>query len=380
MTTKEKPHDLVNRAADHQIEEAATTVATSTEELQFHPLANLFPLIEGAEFDTLVQDIKANGLQERITIFRGMILDGRNRYRAAKVAGIELKGFQHGPAPVTDEPGVHFKQFNCRFVPGFTNSAENQEKQALDYVISTNLHRRHLTDAQRAAIAADIANLGHGGDRSKSPIGDLNGVGQADAAKMLNTSKRAIERAVKRKKADPEAHEAAKAGKVERKPRPKREWKPKEPMCKMSAEQSEKIRRSFIYQRMANFLRQESGKIESQISAAKLAIEFLRDFLSKADPQQEPPVEDIYCDGGQDDEDYAEEPDEVSEPVITQDASTDQCATRTATPEPVAAAEPETVSVKPTICTDPDRLKKLEQWRRQHSKSVYGASTTGGLK
>jgi predicted transcriptional regulator len=38
-----------------------------------------------------------------------------------------------------------------------------------------------------------------------------------------------------------------------------------------------------------------------------------------------------------------------------------------------------TADLRPTICTDPDRLKKLEQWRRQHTKSVYG-STAGGAK
>jgi hypothetical protein len=48
---------------------------------EFHPLANVFPLIEGAEFGELVADIKANGLNERIEMYEGMMLDGRNRYR-----------------------------------------------------------------------------------------------------------------------------------------------------------------------------------------------------------------------------------------------------------------------------------------------------------
>lgn len=49
-------------------------------------------------------------------------------------------------------------------------------------------------------VAAKIANLGYGGDRSKSPIGDLLDpqepiVTQAAAATMLNVGKRSVERA-----------------------------------------------------------------------------------------------------------------------------------------------------------------------------------------
>jgi len=58
-------------------------------ELSFQPLANVFPLIEGAEFDELAVDIKANGLHEPIVMFEDMILDGRKRYRACMAAGVE---------------------------------------------------------------------------------------------------------------------------------------------------------------------------------------------------------------------------------------------------------------------------------------------------
>ena len=53
-------------------------------ELEFHPLANILPLIEGEEFGRLVEDIRVRGLQEKITLYKGLILDGRNRYRASR--------------------------------------------------------------------------------------------------------------------------------------------------------------------------------------------------------------------------------------------------------------------------------------------------------
>jgi len=60
--------------------------------LEFHELADLFPLLQGKELQKIVDDIKANGFRpEPITLLGGKILDGRNRYNAAKLAGHELQ-------------------------------------------------------------------------------------------------------------------------------------------------------------------------------------------------------------------------------------------------------------------------------------------------
>ena len=45
-------------------------------EFEFHPLADLFPLLEGVDFDNLVKDIKNTGQAFPITIYQGMILMG----------------------------------------------------------------------------------------------------------------------------------------------------------------------------------------------------------------------------------------------------------------------------------------------------------------
>jgi hypothetical protein len=60
-----------------------------TKKFAFHPLANIFPPIEGPEFYALVDDIATNGQNEPIVILDEQVLDGRNRYRACLEAGVE---------------------------------------------------------------------------------------------------------------------------------------------------------------------------------------------------------------------------------------------------------------------------------------------------
>jgi hypothetical protein len=66
--------------------------------IDFHPLANRFPLIEDDEFDRLVEDIRVNGQRDAIVLFEGRILDGRNRYRACLEAGVTPKTRDFDPA------------------------------------------------------------------------------------------------------------------------------------------------------------------------------------------------------------------------------------------------------------------------------------------
>jgi hypothetical protein len=86
-----------------------------------HQLADIFPLMEGDEFDALVEDIKANWLREPITLYEDKILDGRNRYRAVIKAGLQYR----------------LKDENFRPYTG---------SDPLGLVVSANLHRRHLTE------------------------------------------------------------------------------------------------------------------------------------------------------------------------------------------------------------------------------------------
>jgi site-specific DNA-methyltransferase (adenine-specific) len=62
--------------------------ATATQ-LKNHPAADAFPMMDDARLAELRADIAANGQREQITLCDGMILDGRNRYRACVELGIE---------------------------------------------------------------------------------------------------------------------------------------------------------------------------------------------------------------------------------------------------------------------------------------------------
>jgi hypothetical protein len=177
-----------------------------TNGLEFHPLANVFPLMDGEDFGALVEDIKANGLREPITLHEGKILDGRNRFRACVAAGL-------GEA-MSANPERFFLVFDGQ--------------DPLTYVVSANLHRRNLTTQQRAAIAAELATMRSGtrtdlaSNEARSP-----GMSDAQAAKVMGVSESSTERAKKRMRTDPEAHAKAKAGVLPRKPRPsevKKSW------------------------------------------------------------------------------------------------------------------------------------------------------------
>ena len=70
--------------------------------LACHELANFWPLASKAEHESLVADIKENGLVEKITLYEGKILDGRNRYNACIEAGVKprTEKLKEGADPV----------------------------------------------------------------------------------------------------------------------------------------------------------------------------------------------------------------------------------------------------------------------------------------
>lgn len=106
-----------------------------------HPAADLFPLMEGDEFEALVDSIKTQGLREPIWLTKdGELLDGRNRVRACQGAGVKPE----------------FRQYDGDDPVGF--------------VWAINVTRRHLTETQIGVAAIKRGELERA-SRQVAPVG-----------------------------------------------------------------------------------------------------------------------------------------------------------------------------------------------------------------
>jgi hypothetical protein len=170
-------------AARQGVDDSADTENSyAPQGLEFHPLADLFPLLEGAEFDEFVKDVRVHDVRERIWLYEGKVLEGRNRYRAAAAAGV--------PCP----------------------SRLYQGDDPVGFVVSMNLKRRHLSASQRAMVAVKLATLPQG---RPTKTGKFAGLSQAEAAASLKISERSVRTASEVREAGvPELTHAVEAGTV----------------------------------------------------------------------------------------------------------------------------------------------------------------------
>ena len=147
---------------------------------EYHELANLFPMMEQSQYEDLVADIKENGLIESIILHEGKILDGRNRYNACIDSNVE------------------------------PNFLEYEGEDALSYVISLNLNRRHLNESQRAMIGARLANM-----KGRRKVDKSDHFSNKDASEKLNVGLGTIKLAKKvQKEGIEDLQKSVEAGKV----------------------------------------------------------------------------------------------------------------------------------------------------------------------
>jgi hypothetical protein len=162
--------------------------------LDYHPLADIFPLLDGKAYEAFRDNIHQHGQGDDIITFEGKILDGRNRYRACLELGVTPR----------------LREWDGKGSPA-------------DYVWSKNAERRHLTESQRAMAAAALlewkkkdaerrllAGKAHG------PVANLpQGRSRDQAADKLKVSPRSVQSATKvRQKGTPELVKAVQDGTV----------------------------------------------------------------------------------------------------------------------------------------------------------------------
>ena len=136
-----------------------TSPPTWRDHLQVHPAADLFPRMSPEERIEFDKDIQARGIQTPVTLMQPkdggdpVLLDGRNRLDATEATGIPVIG-AHGKLLVPHE---------------ILQEADGFDPVA--FVVSKNLHRRHLTTDQRRQIAETL--LKQDPEQSDRAIGRL---------------------------------------------------------------------------------------------------------------------------------------------------------------------------------------------------------------
>ena len=169
-------------------------------EPQHHPAAEIFPMMDEAQLAQLASDIKEQGLLEPISILDDQILDGRNRFRACALAGVKPEFIK------VDLDGA----------------------SATEFVLSKNLHRRHLTTAQRAALALELlpdlqkeAELrqhylgkSHEAEGLPPDVVQVPGTAAAKAAELVGLGHSSVEKTIVIQKKDPSVIERMRSGEI----------------------------------------------------------------------------------------------------------------------------------------------------------------------
>jgi len=149
--------------------------------VEFHPIANIFPMMSDEELSELAESIESNGLRVPILLYEGKILDGRNRYQACESSGVK---------------------------PEYT---EFEGDDPLSHVLDLNLHRRHLTSGQKAIVVAEAQTVGSGRFKNRN-IADLPT--QEGLAKALNVSSTYVREVKGIQQESPDHYQQVKSGEL----------------------------------------------------------------------------------------------------------------------------------------------------------------------
>lgn len=152
-----------------------------------HQLSAEFPAMSADEYQSLKDSINEIGVQNPITLFEGMVIDGWHRYSAANELGMEC-------------PTVELGDVDPR-----------------DFVLAQNKARRHVTQAQLAMATTAVYEWKPVGNPALSQSGTEYPIGKSaqEMAAVAGVSEKTIKQAkAVQTKAAPEVVEAVKRGEI----------------------------------------------------------------------------------------------------------------------------------------------------------------------
>ncbi len=231
---------------------------------KFHDAANIFPLMGDDDLAELQADIKANEQKEAIYLHEDKVLDGRNRYIAC---------------------------INLKIEPRYR--VWDRSGSPTEFVVSLNLHRRHLTSSQRACVAVEIEKCfakeakgrqrEHGGTAPGKPkntsvkINGSEGDAREKAAKVTNTTPSYVTDAKRVKKESPKLYKKVQAGDMTL-PEAKRELKGEpDPKTKRNDQPSARgaHRKIQLGSQRVSRIRGTLDKLESLVNSSSEKVSFI---------------------------------------------------------------------------------------------------------
>lgn len=152
-----------------------------------HPLSAAFPTMSVDDYQALKDSVENIGVQNPITLFEGMVIDGWHRYSAANELDLDC-------------PSVELGDVDPR-----------------DFVLAQNKARRHVTQAQLGLAVTAVYAWKPAGNPAFSQSGSACPVAKTNAelAQIAGVSERTIKQAkAVQTKAIPEVAEAVKRGEL----------------------------------------------------------------------------------------------------------------------------------------------------------------------
>ena len=147
-------------------ENSAGTMQLGEDKIVLHPYCLLFPIADEITLAGMTEDIRNNGQREAITIYKGQVADGKNRLISCKRAGVEPR----------------YEEY------------DGDEKGLFRLVVSKNAKRRHMTQSQKALIAARMSTNGNVEGATLHPDRSFT---RSEVAKLLCVSERYVKFAAK---------------------------------------------------------------------------------------------------------------------------------------------------------------------------------------